>query len=507
MRSIRWVALVGGLLFAGAGGPPGVTPHVNYSCEIPYDATFADSKDFNRQAEFDIYSWNAFIALNWPAETSTKGEAPCNLQNGVARDCGKPLPHGDYGPAVWETWKPDSAVFRGDASGAIAPAGWNCPLEPLPGCDSLQAKNAAKERLPVLRMIVKDGNSAHAFLQAGTFAPLIDQNGSFVRYEMRMNRDELEFIDAKKLWDSNNHTTAVDFQPVGSNEHKTMGPMEVKAAWKILTDKDNRERFHTRTVEVAWPNKDKKGKYLCRQYTMGLVGFHIAHKTASAPQWIWSTFEQVDNYKGPHPSFTDAACDAKKCPPNVPPKKPQGGWSGDPTVRETPSTQVVVTPGSAATVLRDSELINDEVRTHLAELGSVWQYYELVSTQWPSVPFINDKPAPVLEKPRLLDQGAGQRPTRLANTTMETYLMGPNDPDDPDVDRNTSSCMFCHFKTGKIGKPGKKVSSDFSLLLQQAYPAAAGSRITDERRAEMTRLFHLDTSKGGQPTKAIPPKK
>ena len=33
-------------------------------------------------------------------------------------DKGKPLPHGDYGPTVWETWKPDSAVFRGDASAA-----------------------------------------------------------------------------------------------------------------------------------------------------------------------------------------------------------------------------------------------------------------------------------------------------------------------------------------------------------------------------------------------------
>ncbi len=159
--------------------------------------------------------------------------------------------------------------------------------------------------MPVLRMISEDANSVHEFLQAGTFAPLIDQNGSFVRYEMRVNRDELQFIDANKLWDSNHHTADVDFQPVGSIEDKTVGPIEVKAAWKVLTDKDNRERFHTRAVEVAWPNPAKKGQYLCKQYTMGLVGLHIAHKTKNAPQWAWSTFEQVDNYKGPHPSFKD----------------------------------------------------------------------------------------------------------------------------------------------------------------------------------------------------------
>lgn len=513
MRIIRWIALFGGLLLAAGfrfveqeprsgGGNDG--PHVTYSCEVPYDATFAVQKDFDRQEGFDIYSWNTFIALNWPADTSTKGEAPCNLQNGVARDCGKPLPHGDYGPTVWETYKPDSSVFRGDAKGAVAPAGWNCPLEPLPGCDSVEAADAAKAGLPVLRMIIKDGTSAHAFLQAGSLAPLIDQNGSFVRYEIRMNRDEFEFIDSHKLWDSTQHTADVNFQPVGSTERNTMGPMEVKAAWKILTDKDDRTRFHSRTVEVAWPNPEKKGKYLCKQYTMGLVGLHIAHKTQNAPQWVWSTFEQVDNHKGAHPSFNNPAC--TKCPLNVPPDPPKGGWSGDPRVRETPPTQVAVPPGSAATILRGSVKINEEVQQKLASMGSVWQYYELVSTQWPSVPYIDGKPAPVYEKKTLLKQGAGQIPNLLANTSMETYLMGPNDPDDPDVEHNTSSCMACHSKA-RIGKGKTAKIADFSFVLTQAFPAAANGALTDERRHELGRLFHRDTSKGGQPTKAIPPGK
>ena len=33
----------------------------------------------------------------------------------------------------------------------------------------------------------------------------------------------------------------------------------------------------------------------CTQRTMGLVGLHIVSKTPARPQWIWSTFEQVDN--------------------------------------------------------------------------------------------------------------------------------------------------------------------------------------------------------------------
>ncbi len=181
------------------------------------------------------------------------------------------------------------------------------------------------------------------------------------------------------------------------------------------------------------------------------------------------------------------------------PEPPAAGWSGDPNVKQTPPTQVVVTKDSAATILQDSAQINDEVRQKLAAMGSVWQYYELVSTQWPSVPYIKGKPAPVYVKATLLSQGAGQRPHLLANTTMETYLMGPDDPDDPDVERNTSSCMSCH-NMARIGKPDsvtkKKKSADFSFLLQEAFPAAASKQVADERRQLLTRAFHEDTPVG-----------
>jgi hypothetical protein len=29
--------------------------------------------------------------------------------------------------------------------------------------------------------------------------------------------------------------------------------------------------------------------------TLGLIGMHIAMRTRSSPQWIWATFEQIDN--------------------------------------------------------------------------------------------------------------------------------------------------------------------------------------------------------------------
>lgn len=481
-----------------APGPP--LPPVNYSCEIPYDVVLRNPPTFDKQPEFDIYSWNMFLALNWPADTSTQGAAPCNLRNGVARDCDKPLPRGDYGPTVWETFKPDWAVFRGSEDGAIAPAGWNCPLDPLPGCDSMEEKDAVAARMPVMRMVMKDANTAQEFLQAGSFAPLIDQNGSLVRYELRMNEDAFRFVDSNKLWDSNNHTKDVDFQPVGSNEDKTMGPVEIKAAWKILPEPS--ERYHSRNVVIAWPDAGEAGSFQCKQFAMGLVGLHIAHKTKNAPQWIWSTFEHVDNYSGPNPSFADPDCPPAKCPPNKQPKAPTGRWSGDPRVKYTPPTQVSIgNPGNVAKVLAPE--INAQVRAKLASMGSVWQYYELVSTQWPSVPYMgpDKKPSKVLHKPQFTNQGAGQRPTYLANTTMETYLMDP----DPSPRYKISSCMHCHSES--VDMTNFEYSLDFSYLLQEAYPAAASARASANRRALLSRMSGKNTAVGGQPTRTMAPRK
>jgi PPK2 family polyphosphate:nucleotide phosphotransferase len=51
----------------------------------------------------------------------------------------------------------------------------------------------------------------------------------------------------------------------------------------------NPERFYTRK---AWLMDLATGN--CSQTTVGLVGTHIVQKTKSRPQWIWTSFEQID---------------------------------------------------------------------------------------------------------------------------------------------------------------------------------------------------------------------
>ena len=53
---------------------------------------------------------------------------------------------------------------------------------------------------------------------------------------------------------------------------------------------DDPSRFYTTTALIL----DTKTK-TCEPRLVGLVGLHVVMKTKQLPQWLWATFEQVDN--------------------------------------------------------------------------------------------------------------------------------------------------------------------------------------------------------------------
>ena len=77
--------------------------------------------------------------------------------------------------------------------------------------------------------------------------------------------------------------------------------------------------------------------------------------------------------------------------------------------------------------------------------GSVWQNYELVSTQWPTNAQSKTDPTGV------------PAPSFLANTTLETYIQG-------EIKQTSSSCMACHNNATSTNGD----FSDFTYLLQRA---------------------------------------
>ncbi len=196
----------------------------------------------------------------------------------------------------------------------------------------------------------------------------------------------------------------------------------------------------------------------CTTKLMGLTGLHIGHKTNSGAQWLWSTFEHVDNV----PTEADVAsgklktkynyynpkCTAANCPPNKVPPRP---WI--PTKVSSFHSQVVRMNSSRATSSRSTSAAARNADALKLLLGvsanSVWQNYELISTMWPTnTGKCQATPGDPLGTPA---------PNFLANTTLETYIQGM-------VPNVSSNCIECH-NNATMTTP---VPSDFTYILQRA---------------------------------------
>lgn len=350
--------------------------------------------DATIQRASDIFSWQDFIALNWPA----------SAERGIpAKD--KPL-QAD-GPRVWETWVAPSEVFLKNGE---KPA-WKPHFTP-----------ALKELHDTREPTVSDGVLPPS---------LKDQRGNPVYFEIRLNRVFFDYIVANKLYDGKTQAnlTKVEAPP---------GSILVKAAWRVLGP-DESDFYSTEATVPAHPSSGSSEK---RRVKVGLVGFHIMHKTPSAPQWIWSTFEHVRNVDGPRASFHNARCVDGAVNVQTPDGVPNQ------VTREIPIP------------VGDPHLpeINRTVRAALAP--SVFQHYEQIGTQWPVAPSNTKEPNTVFEV----------RPALLGNTVLETYI------------QNTSSCMGCHAMARTV-QAGSFVSSDFTFTLAQASPAQKDPNVIAPPRA------------------------
>ena len=439
LRRLFWVALPAVLTLAATPPAPAPEPIVCHGPDVPLPkvcgaklrdpqiscALPADVEGGLRQANFnvrqrasDLFSWQAFIALDWPARQG---------QRGVADPA---VPITAPGPRVWETWKETSEVFRESRGAPEAPERWEAP-EPMPlACKGMMKLLVRDEKVDdELDAVVQPTYATDLF--PGT---LTDQAGHRVRYEIRMNRTAFEYVVKNRLWDGRAQAEVRDVRfPAGSQI--------VKAAWREV-NAVAAERFHT--VEACLCEEGPSGETTrCRRQKMGLVGFHLMSKTPSAPQWVWSTFEQVDNVAGPHPSFRNPKC--RDCVFNLqgPKDEPNEVARIIPIPSHDPDCRLV--NQSVDNVAQ----LNRDMQAALGAAGSVFQRYELVGTQWPDVtaPEVQGQPPAVFEAV----------PALLGNTTLETYI------------QPTSSCMGCHAVAGTDRTPDW-VSADFTFTLNNAWP-------------------------------------
>lgn len=339
---------------------------------------------------FDAFSWRTFIALNWPADPMQRGAAD---QNKTIADVSA--------PRVWETWKSVEETFLPDGS---APTAWG-----VPGSNSLcsNATEIGSEQKKLLADLNQGDDNG------GGIGALIAQNHTYVRYEIRMNQSEFEAIANDKLYLRSN-LPPVD-APGGQQQLLPVGAIDVKAAWRELKVGENSDRYYTRDALAVDPISGQ-----CDLRRFALIGFHIASRTVTRPQWIWSTFEQVDNVAvaaGAPAGTVSSLNDSSK--PQVLGANPGTINAANPPKVDPDPVQVVF-DSLENTVPPQTDATNAKWENAPGIKDSVWRFYRLIKTQWPS----NPSAGPL---------GAPFPPRRVANLTMETYIQ-------------SSSCMSCHGK-------------------------------------------------------------
>src|SRR5258708_1655654 len=442
--------------------------------EINTDQGPAKSPIENRQRGFDFYSWRTFIALNSPAKNSTGIESS----------------HPDT-PTVWEDNNNFIQLLDVMLPGGAKPV-WGQRVIP-PACKS---QYEANKSLMVVKMIEE------SFNQPFKTGPLIDQRNNYAIFDILMNKAMFDYIvdDEHPLYSQahqasdQNSSLRIDF-PAGHHDKSGAGDpgsIMIKVSWKILTPEDDKSKFHHIQALVAMPGSaDDKPEAPCLEKTLGLVGFHVVHKTVGRPQWIWTSFEHVDNVPEQKDvdahnlrhsyNFYDPSCSAENCPANQTPPRP---W--DPELanelqfRKTADGIVLfISQITRAVPLTDATtIINGQFQYILDD--TVWKNYMLIATQCPSAfPCTADHSVltvardPKTDFDKQPDMNCAPAPTYLANSTLETFSQGK-------VPLASSSCMACHGNATSYLRRPKDVKnpndpkekfmnqSDFTFMLEKA---------------------------------------
>lgn len=429
-RQLVGAAMIAALCVQVAGaadvvcsGPPVVLPDIcsnrleppRISCLVPGNVQ-GELRGSNQETQraTDLFSWQLLIGLNWPAKPNERG---------VPDERSKPTIENSQ-PRVWETWKEIREVFRQDASGKpIKPAEWgHFPSTPT------QCGTATRVLFRSAKVAdVLDSNVQPTGSQGNLPVTLTDQRGELVRYEIRLNRTAFEYIATRGLWDA-----LVQYN-VDQMEFPS-GAILVKAAW--LPVEGRQSRFQTTEACVCDKDPSEPGAQ-CDLRQMGLVGFHVMSKIPPAPQWIWSTFEQVDNVGKAGATFWRPCLNCavnRQTRPGLP----------NQVQRTTPIPSTNPDCNKPDEAADNVQALNLHMQAALRD--TPLQFYELINTQWP-LPAASRGPHTVFQV----------LPPLLANTTLESFI------------QPTSSCMGCHAMA-RTQRPSRFVSADFSFTLNDAYP-------------------------------------
>ena len=293
------------------------------------------------------FAWRLFVFVNWPELPGHRG-----LPNMKGRI-------GEPSPTVWESFKNVSEVYK--PNGQRPPAFQiDDELPPIPGRRVHPTKEQLAEFGPV------DSKWVH-FLSEQVMIDgqqVCDSESNVIQYDVRGNLSYFNYVvnnpSGYQLYNIEGQQAALADQNFLFNF--PVDTLEVKASWRVLEPGQDASRYWT-AIGVYWDNK-----HVLHTARIGLTGLHINSK--AMPDWVWTTFEQVDNPTATYKYFLG-----------------QKGAALGPN----PNYDSKLTP------------INQQWQSALA--GTKWQYYALMDVQTQ------------FETPM-------KQPTLMSNTQMETYFQG-----------------------------------------------------------------------------------
>jgi hypothetical protein len=280
-----------------------------------------------------VYAWNQFISLNWSAVEPT-GELDTR---GVARSEGS---MGQAGPRVWETYRAKTEVFpgignpHGFTAGAEADYGYDDPpkyrydpsaVGEYPGLEAGQVPacfESQSGQTPPLVELSESHEVGPERLYSGMApggAAASAGNQQRILYAVKVNRNFYRYVVSNGWLNGGNPGSSIpaiatqkyiskwgQSPPVGSSERVSFPDetVQIKTAWRRLSGPEKKShRFHTawaRAYQDQDPTRTYHGqignpKHPCFvDSEWGLIAMHVKTKTASAPYYIWATFEHVD---------------------------------------------------------------------------------------------------------------------------------------------------------------------------------------------------------------------
>lgn len=406
-------------------------PVENASSPVPLsDVCIPDGFTAVPMDYFDDFSWRAFVAAVWPASKGHRGVADTSKKAG------------DPGPRVFETYKSLWEVFHDDGS---APAAFNQY--------DAAARNACNVTTGFGDVVLGSKSGIDDIGQAGVgelLGPLVAQNGRYVRYQTLYNKLAYDYIVSNKFYLRSNLPAVPTPKPDLPVMQFPLGSVAIKAAWLDLDgfSPEQKARFYSRMATVKDPDSGN-----CSRIVVGLVGLHIVTKTASRPQWNWSSFEQVDAVPpkqfGATGKFLFSDGNKRNAMPLENPLKLV-------PLAKQPATPFNVERSILTPIHPKTELMNMVYQRLLA--GTPWENYQVVTTQWPRLEGNQAAPVPATQAGDITTTfpGAGAF-SAFANLTMETFDQG----------RPQLGCMSCHNQA--------RMTADFMWsVLDHAYPPKIG---------------------------------